>query len=132
MFISEYGQQTKVTSTLLAATTGCNPVIIRNILSALKKAGIVSNPKGIGGTRLALPPEKISLDEIYSAIDPTGMPLFLGLHANPSKSCPVGRNIHAVLRRSYYELETAAIERMRMMCLQDVLNNYHMLLSETK
>ena len=31
----------KVTSNLLAQSTGCNPVVIRNVFSALKKAGMI-------------------------------------------------------------------------------------------
>lgn len=34
--ISEYGEQEKVTSEMLALSTGINPVTIRNIVSALK------------------------------------------------------------------------------------------------
>lgn len=37
VFLSEYGEREKVTSELLSCSTGCNPVTIRNILSALKK-----------------------------------------------------------------------------------------------
>lgn len=37
IFIFEYGTEKKVTSELLSLSTGCNPVTIRNILSALKK-----------------------------------------------------------------------------------------------
>ena len=36
IFIFEYGTEKKVTSELLSLSTGCNPVTIRNILSALK------------------------------------------------------------------------------------------------
>lgn len=38
VFIHEYGEKRKVTSELLSLSTGSNPVTIRNILSALKKA----------------------------------------------------------------------------------------------
>lgn len=38
IFIHEYGAENKVTSELLSFSTGCNPVTIRGILSALKKA----------------------------------------------------------------------------------------------
>ena len=41
IFIFEYGTEKKVTSELLSLSTGCNPVTIRNILSALKKDGII-------------------------------------------------------------------------------------------
>ena len=36
IFIFEYGTEKKVTSELLSLSTGCNPVTIRNILSALR------------------------------------------------------------------------------------------------
>ena len=39
IFIYEAKGITKVTSNLLAESTGCNPVVIRTILSALKKSG---------------------------------------------------------------------------------------------
>ena len=42
----------KVTSNLLAQSTGCNPVVIRNVFSALKKAGIITVTRGPGGARL--------------------------------------------------------------------------------
>ena len=41
IFIHEYGAENKVTSELLSFSTGCNPVTIRGILSALKKSGVL-------------------------------------------------------------------------------------------
>ena len=38
IFIYEYGDKQKVTSELLALSTGINPVTIRNIISSLKKS----------------------------------------------------------------------------------------------
>lgn len=40
VFISEYGESAKVTGKKLAISGGTNPVIVRGILSSLKKAGI--------------------------------------------------------------------------------------------
>ena len=54
LFIWEARGKVRVTSTLLAQSTGCNPVVIRNILSALKKAGLITVSRGQGGRR-ALP-----------------------------------------------------------------------------
>ena len=42
IFIYEARGIAKVTSGLLAESTGCNPVVIRNIMSALKKAGLIT------------------------------------------------------------------------------------------
>ena len=49
VFLSEYGEREKVTSELLSCSTGCNPVTIRNILSALKKDEIITVKPGTGG-----------------------------------------------------------------------------------
>lgn len=52
LFIAIYENNLKITSEVLAKSTGCNAVIIRNILSLLQKAGIISIPRGMGGTHL--------------------------------------------------------------------------------
>ena len=41
IFIHEYHGSAKVTSNLLSLSTGINPVVIRNILSGLKKAAMM-------------------------------------------------------------------------------------------
>ena len=51
VFINEYGKEKKVTSELLSLSTGCNPVTIRNIISALKKDGIIDVKPGTGAQR---------------------------------------------------------------------------------
>ena len=43
IFMHEAKGIAKVTSNLLAESTGSNPVVIRNILSALKKAGLINS-----------------------------------------------------------------------------------------
>ena len=49
VFLAEYGDQMKVTSEVLARSTGCNPVIIRNILGALQRENFVTIARGVGG-----------------------------------------------------------------------------------
>ena len=49
IFIHEYGTENKVTSELLSLSTGCNPVTIRGILSALKKMRCSVCESGTGG-----------------------------------------------------------------------------------
>ena len=56
IFIHETAGKIRVTSTLLAKSTGCNPVVIRNIFSAMKKAGILSVSHGAAGAELSMPP----------------------------------------------------------------------------
>ena len=56
IFISEYENSVKVTSELLAKSTGCNAAAIRNILNALQKSHLVSVVRGVGGAHLARNP----------------------------------------------------------------------------
>ena len=58
IFIHEAKGIAKVTSNLLAESTGSNPVVIRNILSALKKAGLITVPRGTGGAELCADPSR--------------------------------------------------------------------------
>ena len=60
LFIWEARGKVRVTSTLLAQSTGCNPVVIRNILSALKKAGLITVSRGQGGAELCRDPAQIT------------------------------------------------------------------------
>ena len=79
LFIWEARGKARVTSTLLAQSTGCNPVVIRNILSALKKAGLITVPRGQGGAELCRDPEQITLYQIYAALEPQGLTSLIGI-----------------------------------------------------
>lgn len=58
IFIYEAKGKARVTSTLLSQSTGCNPVVIRNVFSALKKAGIITVARGAGGAELCMSPRR--------------------------------------------------------------------------
>ena len=58
------------TSQALASALATNPVVIRRLLSALSRAGLVTSAKGpSGGTHLAKSPKQITLRDIYRALD---------------------------------------------------------------
>ena len=61
IFIAEYGERTRVTSDLLAKSTGCNPAAIRSILGALQRAGLIAIARGVGGAHLAVDPAQLTL-----------------------------------------------------------------------
>ena len=132
VFLSEYGEKEKVTSELLSCSTGCNPVTIRNILSALKKDEIITVKPGTGGAALALPPEKIDLYRICSVVDPEAIDKMIGIHNSPSPFCPVGRNIGNVLGKTYNTLKNNLIASMKTITLEQILADYHEVLAEEK
>lgn len=132
IFISEYGEENKVTSELLSLSTGCNPVTIRNIISAMKKDGIVDVKFGTGGARLAVPMQDISLYRICAAVDPKAIDKMISVHSSPSPFCPVGRNIGAVLDRTYGTLKDDLISSMKSITMEQILNDYHTILESGK
>lgn len=128
IFIHEYGEENKVTSELLALSTGCNPVTIRNIMSAMKKDGVIDVKFGTGGATLAVPIQDISLYRICAAVDPQAVDKMLGVHRSPSPFCPVGRNIGDVLDRTYEKLKENLISGMKSITMKEIVNDYHTIL----
>lgn len=125
VFIHEYGEKTKVTSELLSRSTGVNAVTIRNLLSALKKDGILSIRSGTGGATLLCPPGEITLYRICKAIEPDFLSKLIGVHPQPSSLCPVGRNIHHVLECSYQKVRNDLCSSLKRITLEDLLTDYH-------
>ena len=125
VFIYEYGTTRKVTSELLSLSTGCNPVTIRNILSALKKDGILNVKSGTGGATLAMEPENITFYQICMAVEPDALDKVVGVHSTPSPFCPVGKNICAVLDDTYQKLKIDMTVSMKAITLDKILADYH-------
>ena len=58
------------TSSEIAEHAHTNPVVVRRVLGRLTKAGLLTGRKGhAGGWQLAVAPEKISLADIYLALE---------------------------------------------------------------
>lgn len=131
IFIYEAKGIKKVTSSLLAQSTGCNPVVIRNVLSALKKAGIITVARGTGGAELCKDPSEINLYMIYSALEPTGLSSLIGIHQCQGRACPVAQNIHYVLKEPYHKIEDSVRDTMESITLKSMIEDFHNKISET-
>ena len=127
IFINEYGEKKKVTSELLSLSTGSNPVTIRNILSALKKDGILSVKFGTGGATLCCPLEEITLYRICSAIEPDFLHKLIGIHPMPSPLCPVGKGIHGVLDSTYMKVRRDLKRSLQNITMKEIVDKYHQL-----
>ena len=125
IFIFEYGDTQKVTSDLLALSTGVNPVTIRKIISSLKKDGIISVKFGTGGTTLNCLPDEITLYRICKAIEPNFASKLIGLHPLPSPLCPIGKNIHNVLDSSYHKIGNDLCESLKKITFENIISDYH-------
>lgn len=126
VFIHEAKGKARVTSTLLSQSTGCNPVTVRTVMSALKKAGIVTSARGgSGGTVLARDPSAITLFDIYHAVDPNGLDELIRVHDCAERPCPVAQNIGAVLAQPYRRIADAVRDAMRGVTLAELIESFH-------
>ena len=123
--IHEYADKQKVTSELLAKSTGCNPAAIRSILSALQKADIINVVRGVGGAVLNKSPKDLTVWDVYQALEPDGLNRFIGMHPKPSEKCPVGQRIHSVLDVSYQEITASVRLSMENITFQQILEDYY-------
>ena len=110
----------RATSTFLAKSVNANPVVIRRLMGQLKEAGLIAVEMGLGGATLAHPADEITLLDIYLAVESTEEHLF-HFHEDPNPSCPVGRNIHAVLDDELDAAQRALEDRLAQTTLADLL-----------
>jgi len=116
IFKNEY----KVTSGFLAGSINTNPVIIRKILTQLKKAGLITVARGTGGIELTKDLSEISFYDVYEAIEPVEGGDLFRFHEAPNPQCPVGRNIHALLDEKLKSIQEAMENEMKKYTLLDL------------
>lgn len=84
-----------MSSERLAASVGANPVHVRRVLGALRRAQLVASRPGVhGGWQLAREPTAISLADVWTAVQ--GEDPVLGLHG-AAPGCSVGQRIQGAL-----------------------------------
>lgn len=108
------------TSQFLAGSVNTNPVVVRRITGQLARAGLVRVRRGPGGAELTRRPEEVTLADVWAAVTARGGTL-LPLHACPNQACPVGRDVHAVLGRSFALAERAMLDALAHTSLADLL-----------
>lgn len=120
--VEYFGKTEKVTSDLLSSSIGANPVIIRNIMSDLKKAGLIETKRGTGGITIAKSLNEITFYDVYEAVEKNKEELF-NFHDHPNPNCPVGRNIHAALDSRLEEAQRNFEEDLKKFKVGDVTND---------
>lgn len=120
--IETFKDDKKVTSDFLASSVNVNPVVIRRLLQQLKSAGIVNVVRGSGGTEAARPIDKITLLDIYHAVECVEDGELFHFHENPNQLCPVGRNIHNILDVRLDEIQEAMEKEMKSVTIADIMD----------
>lgn len=121
--IETFKEDYKITSDFLASSVNVNPVVIRRLLQQLKKAGIINVKRGSGGAYIEKPLDKITLLDIYNAVECIDNGNLFHFHENPNSRCPVGRNIHSVLDRRLDSIQQAMEREMSSVTLQDIADD---------
>lgn len=119
-----------VTSNFLAGSIGANPVIIRNVMGKLKDSGIIDISRGKSGISLARPLDKITLYDIYKAVECTDDSGLFRFHENPNLECPVGRNIHKVMDSRLEAAQTALENELKGTSLAEIVADTQKIISE--
>lgn len=109
-----------IVSANLAQSVNTSPSFVRRILAKLSKAGLVSAARGKSGcSRLARPPEKISLLDIYLAVD---APKVFAIHSYPEqKACSVSCRIKSTLEQTQGQAQKSLEASLASVTLADLL-----------
>ena len=111
-----------LTSNKLAESVQTNPAYVRQLMSALRKGGLLVSVKGHPRPTLAREPEKITLLDAYRAVEGNKPLLHQDIHTNPA--CGVGVNIQLVIRDCYDLVQQQAEKAMEAITLQEILDRY--------
>ena len=128
--IDTFKDDYKITSDFLAGSINTNPVIIRKILTQLKKAGLITVARGTGGIAPTRDLKEISFYDVYEAIEPVENGDLFNFHADPNPKCPVGRNIHALLDDKLKVIQLAMENEMRKYTIDDLRSGMQELLAK--
>lgn len=103
----------------IARSVNTNPVVVRRLLCALARAGLVASQTGAaGGYRLPRPAREVTLREVYRAVEGRG--LFAPHRQPPNPRCRVGLNIGGILADVLAATDAAVDQALGGITLEDV------------
>lgn len=116
-----YRKDREATSGELAMSVNTSPSFVRRTLAKLSRAGLVETSTGKSGScRLAKDPRKITLLDVYEAVD---APKAFAIHAYaPLKPCPVSCNIKTALEHALAKTQQAMEDTLRKITLDGILS----------
>ncbi|MBI5595853.1 MAG: Rrf2 family transcriptional regulator [Elusimicrobia bacterium] len=109
-----------MSSARVAQSVNTNPVVIRRILAALAKKGMVACGKGkAGGARLLRCPDQVTLWDLSMALDEEHL---FAVHRNPANPrCPGSCGMKEALGKAFARAEKAAQKELRRVTVQELL-----------
>lgn len=113
----------RMTSARIAESVKTNPAYIRQLMSALKRGGLITSDRGQANAALTRPADRITMLDIYRAVEGEKSLLHLDIHTNPE--CGVGVNIQLSIGDFYREVQDAAEKKMQEITLGDIIERYY-------
>ena len=108
-----------VCSKIVARSVNTNPVVIRRLMRNLEQADIVSSAPGrAGGFSLKRPASRISLFDIYKAVEGDG--IFRMHKLDPHSECPIGAVVAKLLTKPLRSAEEALEKSLADTSLKDI------------
>ena len=107
----------------IAESIRTNPGCVRQLMSALRRSGLLSSVQGHPRPSLTRKPSAITLLDIYKAVEGNKPLLHLDTHTNPE--CGVGVNIQLALQDYYERIQQCAEMEMQRISLADILRSYN-------
>ena len=109
-----------IRSQTLAASVNTNPVVVRRLLLALRRARLIETFTGRhGGARLRKNPRQISLVDIYDAIEPR--PVIPVNERRALKKCHVSCHMKSIMTHVAESTEDAIRSQLRRTSLADLV-----------
>jgi len=106
-----------ISSDSLSGTCKTNPVVVRRVVSSLRRSGIVVSQAGVtGGVKLAKPAKQISLLAVYQALGSSDL---FRMH-KPNQNCPIGKRIPDALAEFLPAAEKAFEKSLAQASVEDV------------
>lgn len=122
MIFIELSDQITLTSAEIANSIQTNPAYVRQIMAKLKAAGLIDSHRGQAQPKLTQEPEKITLLDVYYAVEGQKPLLHLDTHTNPE--CYVGIHIQNALQDYYNLVQREAEKQMKEITLANIIQNF--------
>ncbi|WP_027120156.1 Rrf2 family transcriptional regulator [[Mycoplasma] testudinis] len=132
MLMIAYFHDKKMTSELLAESAGCNPVIIRKTYAKLKSAKLLVTKSGKGITKLALPPNKITMWDIFSAVEIKEVKDILKTYENKTTENSIGGEIRKLITMHFEKSFEKMKQRMSTITLNNLLEKLKLIENHKK
>lgn len=121
VFVHEQ-QGADLSSDAIATSLASNASSVRQMMGKLRRAGLLTSVTGHARPELAQSPERITMLDVYRAVEGAKPLLHLDTHTNPA--CGVGVNVQLVIGEHFADVQRAAERAMEKVTLADIIAQY--------